>query len=76
MTKYYAILNNNTSAPGSSISEDDDLHFDLVEGTEEEIHEEAYKQNANRVHLYEITTDDFDQDSYKYVTTQASKHSV
>lgn len=71
MGKFHAIINNTTGAPGNIIDETNDLRFDLIEGTEAEIHAQAQEKGNTRVHLYEHSTDDYDMDVYKYVTTQA-----
>ncbi|MCM3703811.1 hypothetical protein [Paenibacillus macerans] len=73
MDKYYAIINNTTAAPAQKIEEDNELRFELIEGTEAEIHEQAAEKGATRAHLYEHTLDDYDNNVYTYVTTQAIK---
>ncbi|MCM3701410.1 hypothetical protein [Paenibacillus macerans] len=73
MDRYYAIINNSTAAPASKIEEDNELRFDLIEGTEAEIHEQATEKGVTRIHLYEHTLDDYDNNVYTYVTTQAVK---
>ncbi|WP_110929733.1 hypothetical protein [Paenibacillus bouchesdurhonensis] len=71
MKKYYAIINDNTGAPASKIDEDNDLRLDLIEGAEKEIYEHAAEKGATRVHLYEHSFDDYDNNVYTYLTTKS-----
>lgn len=69
MEKMYALFSNDSGCRVGKINEDNLFHYDLHEGTENELREEAYEQGYKFIHLFEEKEDDFDQTHYDYLTT-------
>lgn len=65
----YAIINNTTAAPASKFNEFDEVAMQIIEGTEEELKQQAREEGFTRLHFYERFEDENDVIFYKYITT-------
>lgn len=71
--KMYAILDlthHKMSSPPVMIRDEFASEYEIIEGTEDEILEEAKKRNAKYIHYFESEEDDFGGTDYRYVSTK------
>lgn len=64
MTKTHVIFTNNVGAPGSKITEDNELFYKL-----DEIEEAENTECARYAHYYEETLNEYDLTEFVYVET-------